>query len=517
MSIEDDKIEEKSSENYTNSDYHEENLEKNNNKIDNNINEKSDKSPILSHVKINMIGNKFFKSSKSQRLSCQPVLSFLKRHDSNYSIRQAKTRKKTAVDFRNQSQNIFSPLIQNNSTILEKNQLINDNLKIKNKKKLENKGYIKVLNGNSNIYERSKKSILRKINYIKKKKEQQIQEINRNIKNQFMSKASQDIMENKSEYIPIQDRAIELHNRHLFQNLLHENYVKLKKKQEENKEFEIVYQYANKKTFDENNWEDFLNSQECWQKEKQFRAKAAELLRNTIEKDNRIPKINKKSELMINNIRKKILYIDDIHTKLYKDYDILQERKKLRMCNTMPSFKPFINKSVKLGKPKNLKMSNSSSLKFSKIFDKILKQKLNKNAKKNNKKIINNNSYTINYKIGLKINCSNYVYNDKILKDNCNLRKNEIKNEIKNEKNDYLDGKSVYNHNYENNIKSNKNQNISNKYHFYNKNNIKKINNVQIYKCCKSNSYVNMHNNKSKSNKFFNKNSNSNLYSRILK
>ena len=304
-----------------------------------------------------------------------------------------------------------------------------------------------------------------------------------------------------------------MHNRHLFENFLHENYAKLKKKQEENKEFEIFYQYANKKTFDENNWEDFLNSQECWQKEKQFRAKAAELLRNSIEKDNSIPKINKKSELLVNNIRKKILYIDDIHTKLYKDYDILQERKKLRMCNTMPSFKPLINKSIKIGKPKNLKMNNSSSLKFSKIFDKILKQKLNKSTKKHNKKIINNNSYTINDKIGLKTNCSNYVYNDKILKDNCILRKNEIKNE----KNYYLDGKSVYNHNYEKNIKSNKNQNISNKYHFYNKNNISKINNVQNYKYCKSNSYVNMHNNKSKFNKFFNKNSNSNLYSRILK
>ena len=54
------------------------------------------------------------------------------------------------------------------------------------------------------------------------------------------------------------------------------------------------------------------------------------------------------------------------------------------MCNTMPSFKPLINKSIKIGKPKNLKMNNSSSLKFSKIFDKILKQKLNKNAKKYN-------------------------------------------------------------------------------------------------------------------------------------
>ena len=132
MSAEDDKIEEKSSENYSNSNYNEENLEKNNNNIDNIKNEKSDKSPILSNVKINMIGNKFFKDSKSQRLSCQPVLSFLKRHDSNYSIRQAKTRKKTTVNFINQSKNLFSPLKQINSTIFEKNQIINDNLKIKN-------------------------------------------------------------------------------------------------------------------------------------------------------------------------------------------------------------------------------------------------------------------------------------------------------------------------------------------------------------------------------------------------
>ena len=56
-------------------------------------------------------------------------------------------------------------------------------------------------------------------------------------------------MENKSEYTPIHKRAVKLHNMHLFECLLNENRIKLKKLQEEDKEYEIVKQYKNKKTF----------------------------------------------------------------------------------------------------------------------------------------------------------------------------------------------------------------------------------------------------------------------------
>ena len=513
MSIEEkevDKIEEKSSENNSNSEY--KHLESNKNENNNNNKGKSYKIPILSNYNINMIGNKYFKGSKKsvKRFSCQPVLSLLKRQNSSCSIRQSKTRKRTAGAFRNYSTKLFSPIFQLKPSIPENNQYINKKVNNITSNNSERKENIKVLSGKLNIYERAKKNLERRNNYIKKKQDLQIQEINNNRKIQFMGKISQDIMDRKSEYIPIQYRAIDLHNKHIFETLIHENYIKLKQVEEENKECQIVYQHTNKKTFDEDNWEDFLNSQECWQREKQFKQKAAELLRYTIEKDNSIPKINKKSELIINNIRKKLLNIDDIHTRLYKDFDNLQERKKLRMCNTMPSFKPLINKCIKIGHPKDLNINNSSSIKFCKIFDRILKQKLNRNIKKYNKQNTTIKSY-IN-KNGLNNIHSNYIYNSKVLSWNYKLRNNKTKIE----RNKYFEEKNIFPKNCEDNIQINKSQNISNKYIFYN-NKSKQVNNVKNNKFFKSGSYMNKHNNKIKQNTFFNKSNNSDLYSRIKK
>ena len=115
MSIEEkevDKIEEKSSENNSNSEY--KHLESNKNENNNNNKGKSYKIPILSNYNINMIGNKYFKGSKKsvKRFSCQPVLSLLKRQNSSCSIRQSKTRKRTAGAFRNYSTKLFSPIFQ---------------------------------------------------------------------------------------------------------------------------------------------------------------------------------------------------------------------------------------------------------------------------------------------------------------------------------------------------------------------------------------------------------------------
>ena len=96
MSKEVDEIEEKSKENNTSSDYIEEKLDKNYNMISN---ERKDKKIYV--PKIKMSESKIYRGSQmvNQRLSCQPNLSFKQRHDSNYSIRPTRTRKKTTADY----------------------------------------------------------------------------------------------------------------------------------------------------------------------------------------------------------------------------------------------------------------------------------------------------------------------------------------------------------------------------------------------------------------------------------
>ena len=466
----DDKIEEKTSENNSDSDEEKDFLdEMTNNKNTNEYEEDKEiqkkpenKEPMPFNYKIKMNGNNLFNETKKNmhRLSCQPVISLLKRPESN-SIRKAKIRKKTTMEF-SRKESILLPVIEEMKKYLIKktpnlkNNNLNKNSQIeKNKNKSRNnfKNNFKILSGNLNIYERSKKFILRKNNYIKKKKDKEIEDINNNIKKEFLNENSRKIMEGKAEYIPIEYRAKQLYNKHLIESILNENRNQLKKLQEEDKEYEIIRQYANKKTFDEYDWEDFINSQEIWIKEKQYKIKAAEILRNTFDqKENYIPKIDKNSKKIVSNLRKKILYLDDTHTRLYKDFDILQERQKLRMSKTIPSFKPFLNKKIKISNHESKKINKKDNFnkKLDKLFELLMKKKNNKNQIKNNN-------------LARKTIFSNYIDYSNILKNNNNFKKNQTIYERSNFK-----GLNNISKNYKDNNKiANKSQNISNKFNYH--------------------------------------------------
>ena len=309
-------------------------------------------------------------------------------------------------------------------------------------------------------------------------------------------------MDKKLEYTPIELRASSLHNKHILESILNENRIRLEKMEEEDKECEIMRQYANIKSFNEKDWEDFIISQELWRKEKQFKYKAAQLVRDNIEHNCLyIPKINNKSKLIISNLRKKILYLDDIHTRLYKDFDDLQERKKIRMCNSMPSFKPIINKSFKKSIFIDKNKFNKSSNKINKRLELLIEKKLNKNANPQNTNKFKNKILT-NNDSKFKSIYSNYKYNNSILKSNI------------------FNKKSKYSYSYCENQKSN----ISNNYRNYilmNKTlNLKNIqstkknrNNIKSNKINKSNSYVNIYKNQIK-NRYSNNRSN-NSYGKL--
>ena len=511
MSIQVNKIVEKSKENNSNSDYNEEE------EIEENDNIAYNKKVNYKISSKNKISNSNLRGSnlKNPRLSCQPNVSFMKRHDSNYTIRQTKTRKKTTAEYCNRNNNLLSYLALSGNTKMFQNEenkynyfykdnKKNNGLNNSDKKNSHNQNYIKI-NSKLNIYQREKKNIERKNNYIKKKKELQNKEINEKLKGPTINKISQEIMDNKSEYIPIQYRAAQLHRRHLSEYMLNENKKKLKKIEEEKKEYEIVkyYRNKNKKTFNENDWNKFIKSQEYWIKEKQYKAKAAELLRNNYEYNfNYVPKIDKNSKLMIKDRKEKKSYINDIHIRLYNDFNDLQERKKLNICNSMPSFKPILNKSFNKNKFNNKKKIIKNDSTFYKKLDLLIKNKLN-----NSKKIISHNptKYTSrSYKnnSGFKTTKTNFIFNI-----------NKSKNKKSRYDENYYDEPIFISHNNEN---INKTQNLSTKSRLNNKNNKnrkKQKNNIGN----NIKNFVNNKNNINKNNFVFNRNNNSLFYSKTKK
>lgn len=439
------------------------------------------------------------KKLNNQRLSCQPV--YKKRKYSHYSIKQTRTRKKTTSEkfLRNKSKNdFFSPLTSLKSGFLgdkksirsiklkkneEEKKIINNNKentrnnvlktyrKLSDKNILQSNGYIKKLTGKLNIYERAKKNLLRKKNYIKKKQALQDREINENLKNPKINRNSQKIIKKKTGYIPIQYRASEIYRKHILKSLLNEKKIKTEKIEEENKEYDIIRQYANKKSFNERDWDKFIRSQEYWNKIKLYKAKAAEIFRDNIEHEvNYIPEIDSKSKQIITDLRKNTIFVDDIHTRLYNDFDDLQERKKMRMSISMPSFKPLLNKSFKKT-IFNLKTNyNNNKKKYDTKFKLLIEKKINSKYK-----IENSNNPT-------KYTSKSFINNNKNHKDfnfNSSLFQNISRQNYRKSRYDenYFDDPIFISKNYGENINFNKSQNKSKRVQLYNKNN-KKRNNI---------------------------------------
>ena len=519
--IKEEKNKEKNKENDL--DEEEEELEENDIIPENNNNK--DKIPVNE--------NNLYKRTKknNERLSCQSITSFIKRQ-SNYSIRSSKTRKKTAPEyFRNsEKSSLLSPLAPikqsfnssiksiksynfnrlddriNNKRNSGLNNYMYNNMNTNNSQK---KGYIKIQSGNLNIYERSKKNKIRKENIIKKKKEQQLKEIIANSKGPTLNRTSEEIMENHTDYVPIQERAIQLHNKHLVEIKLHEKKIENKKIEEEKKDYEIVKYYASKrKTFNEKDWEIFIKNQEYWNREKQYKKKAAQIFRDNMErKIHYRPEIDLKSKKMVEDRRKNELFNDDIHTRLYNDFNNLQERKRLRMNNSMPSFKPLINKTFNKNifqTKKKYDYTNNFDKKLESLIDKKLKKI--KNANSHNQTKFTSQSFVNNTEF--KMTNLKFIFNNNSFNNTYNNTK-----KIRYDDN-YLGNKVLISNNYGGNILTNKSQNLTSKLNFYdiyNKNKGKNINKN------KNNFYMNNPYKNIGGNITVNKSKNPYIFSKIIK
>ena len=429
------------------------------------------------------------KKKSSERLSCQPILSH------KYLIRTSNTKKKTTTEFfRNSDKDYYlSPLEygKKNNVLSSKNiktyninridEIINkkDNkrksgLKINNGYKKDNNiskknEYFQIKRDNLDIYERSMKDLERKKKYIEKKKLLEQEKIDLDIRSPEIHEMSI-VMK---DYIPIYERALKLHNNRLVKIKLNEKKIELKKIEEENKDYEIVKQYRNKKKFNEKDWENFLNKQY----NEEYMKKMAEKLRE--QKVDYIPSIDYKSKQIILNKRKKELFIDDIYTRLYNDFNDLQERRMLRMSNSMPSFKPLLNKTLNKNvfHPKK-KYNHVSS------FDKQLTQLIDNKLKslKNSKSQTKFTSQSFPNNTEFKNTNSKIIFNSKILKNSYNNNRRSRYDE------NYSDSPIFISYNFFGNTTNNKSQNLSNiesvknlnnKYHNYR--------NIQNYKLLKKN------------------------------
>ena len=423
------------------------------------------------------------KKKSVERLSCQPILSFMKNRENNNLIRSSTTRKKTTTEFlRNSDKEYFlSPLeygSKNNNVLSSKNiktYNINKIEEIINKKGNKRKSgltanasnnnsskknvYYQVKYDNLDIYERAKKNLERKKKYIAKQKKLQEEKMALDYRDPEIHEMS----EVMKDYTPIYERAIKLHNKHLTKIRLHEKKIELEKIEEENKDYEIVQQYANKKKFNERDWENFLNKQYNDEYMKRLAEKSRE------QKIDNIPSIDYNSRQIILNKRKKELFVDDIHTRLYNDFNNLQERRMLRMSNSMPSFKPLLNKNLN----KNIfqpKKKYNHVCSFDKQLEEIIDKKLKslKHSNKNSKSQTKFSSQSFANNTEFNNTNSKFVFNSKIFKNSYNNNKRS-RYDI-----NYSDSPIFISHNFIGNTTFNKSQNLSyiesaknmsNKYH----------------------------------------------------
>ena len=173
----------------------------------------------------------------------------------------------------------------------------------------------------------------------------------------FLNKNSMKIIDKNPEYRPINYRPIEVYHYKLAQIELNQNRNNLKKKNEEEKEIEIINYYKlNKRIFSQSSWDEFVEQEYYWQDEKR---KATELLRYQMRKNiTHRPNINKNSENIVKkkNINKRnyINNKDYIFTKLYNDQEKFDNKRKMKRQESMPSFKPLTNKQK--NKDKNKKV-----------------------------------------------------------------------------------------------------------------------------------------------------------------
>ena len=240
--------------------------------------------------------------------------------------------------------------------------------------------------GKRTIYERSVFDIKKRENKLNKKRKEKINKTMKEVKPfPGIDPYSEELVE--KSYIPIQNRAATIHSLKLFNYIMNQEQKKIK---EENDLNEIKkYKNRNKK-FDQKNWNKFIKRQKKWNKNVQYKIKAAILMRDIEENEYYFkPKINERSKSMIKGLEEESKnYIDEVYCRLYNDFEEHKERQKFRNQQSLPSFKPKIIKSssqkiiefnprnaIRSGTNPMLYLKNKNKVKQSYIMNKSMENK----------------------------------------------------------------------------------------------------------------------------------------------
>ena len=269
-----------------------------------------------------------------------------------------------------------------------------------------------ISNKRKNIYEREMKHLKYKNKILDAKRQKLIQEENKLMKESpGLNSISDLIIQKKGNYIPLFERACQIHNQHLTNIILNEEK---NKKQIFETENELLRSKNNKK-YNKEDWENFIENQLKWKDDILYKRKVAKIYQDN--KNDEIyqfkPKINNNTEKIIQRLNKENDYFQkDIFERLYNDKDEHEERQKMRDLLSLPSFQPKINK-YKQKKNKGFNKYNSNK----KIIiqeterrnqiekeNEFLMKKLNQfNNNNNSNQYLNNNNYENENEIPIQI------------------------------------------------------------------------------------------------------------------
>ena len=236
----------------------------------------------------------------------------------------------------------------------------------------------------------------------------------------------------KEEYIPIQERASELHNIKLSKIVINEESNRMKKKRQE--EIIELAQKSKNRIFDKEKWENFIDRQNQWKNELQYKIKAAQIFRDNM---NDIyffkPKINNKSKSIIKDIQdEKNISIDEVFIRLYNDYEDHTERQKIRNELTLPTFRPKISKnnSQKIFFRNQKFLARCSTNPLINIINNNKKKRYEFNNNKNKKKFNKCKSQKLFFNLNNNIEKYSFIdkpnYHKKIFNSKKLINKNQV-------------------------------------------------------------------------------------------
>ena len=238
----------------------------------------------------------------------------------------------------------------------------NDNINIINNKmkiihKSNDKGrkfydrQMKLLNIKNKNIEKKRKDLDKKKEYLEKRIDTPIEEAR---------KTNISIMKNM-DYIPINKNPIEIHRYNLTKIELIEEKKKLKKMEEEQKEIDEVEKYRkmHKKIYNQRNWKNFIDFEYFWLNRKLIKfEELRDKVNNGITHQPQIDPNSRKIYEKINKHNYGDYYYNinnnDIFNKLYNEQKKYDNKLKMKREESMPSFKPLINKPIKSIKSQKL-------------------------------------------------------------------------------------------------------------------------------------------------------------------